>query len=62
MATKISLVLNYRMTEHNVYATLLATGYVRDVLWIAEWEYFSRKKIIWQISDNETPDSAQYSV
>ena len=32
LATKIFLILNYRMTEHNIYATLLATGYVREVL------------------------------
>jgi len=32
LATKISLMLNYRMTERNIYATLLATGYVREVL------------------------------
>jgi len=44
LATKISLMLNYRMTEHNISATLLATGYVREVIWIGEWKQFSRKK------------------
>lgn len=32
LATEISLMLNYSMTEHNIRATLLATDYVREVI------------------------------